>query len=155
VARLVLLDAGPLGLACTRVGDPKADECRAWLAELRAAGVQVLIPAVAEYEVRREVLRAKATARLRELDDLRSRFDRLEISAEALDRAAEFWALLRNLGMPTAADADLDGDAILAGMAATCAGPGDVAEVATTNLRHLRRFPGIIATGWRSITPTA
>ena len=151
MARLVLLDAGPLGLACTRVGVPDADECRAWLASLRAAGVEVLIPAVAEYEVRREALRAKATARLRDLDDLRTRFDRLAISAEALDRAAEFWALLRNLGMPTAGDQDLDGDAILAGMAATCTAPGDVAEIATNNLRHLRRFPGIVANPWRSI----
>ncbi len=46
-------------------------------------------------------------------------------------------------GLPTADPEALDPYAILAGQALTAAGPGDVIIVATGNIRHLSRFPGI------------
>ncbi len=45
--------------------------------------------------------------------------------------------------MPTAGHAELDVDAVLAGMAATAGLPGDTVTIATTNVRHLVRFPGV------------
>ncbi len=54
--------------------------------------------------------------------------------------------------MPTAGDEGLDADAILAGQADTLAPPGDVVVIATTNVRHLGRFPGIDAHLWEMIT---
>jgi predicted nucleic acid-binding protein len=53
-------------------------------------------------------------------------------------RAAEIWAAARQRGRPTAADAALDGDVILAGQATTRTRTGLI--VATTNVRHLSRF---------------
>jgi hypothetical protein len=55
-------------------------------------------------------------------------------------RAAEFWALLRQMGIPTASPDALDADAILAGQAALAGQPGDAITIATTNLAHLNRF---------------
>jgi hypothetical protein len=52
---VVLLDAGPLGM----VSHPRASvDIVEWMARLVISGVQVLIPEVADYEVRRELLRA-------------------------------------------------------------------------------------------------
>ncbi len=67
MAEVVLLDAGPLGM----ISHPRAKgDIVAWLATLVTAGVDVLIPEIADYEVRRELLRAgrkKGVARLDEL----------------------------------------------------------------------------------------
>ena len=68
-------------------------------------------------------------------------------------KAAEFWADLRRRGLPTAADESLDADAILAAQAALIGSPGDIVTVATSNSRHLGRFPGIDARDWPSISP--
>jgi hypothetical protein len=116
VARVVLLDAGPLGLACGRPGTPLVDRCHAWLLALEVAGAEVILPAIADYEVRRELLRLNASVKLRNLDLLRARLDYLEIHAAALDQADAFWSLMRRGGRPTAGADDLDADAILAGM---------------------------------------
>ena len=52
----VLLDSGPLGLACGRAGLPSPDQCRRWCRRLIARGVIVVVPEVADYEIRRELL---------------------------------------------------------------------------------------------------
>jgi hypothetical protein len=62
------------------------------------------------------------------------------------------WAVVRKAGLPTAHPHALDGDAILAGIAATIGSPGDSATIATDNIGHLARFPGIEALHWRAIT---
>jgi predicted nucleic acid-binding protein len=152
VARLVFLDSEPLGLASQARGKPNADACRSWLTALEAAGVQVFIPEIIDYEIRRELVRVGATAGLRRLDRLLTRFRLLSLDRSALLRAAELWALVRRAGLPTAHPEALDADAILAGQALTAVGPGNVATVATNNAHHLARFPGIDARPWTAIT---
>ncbi|MGD0043185.1 MAG: hypothetical protein ABSE84_22745 [Isosphaeraceae bacterium] len=66
-------------------------------------------------------------------------------------KAAELWASLRRLGIPTASPDALDADAILAGQAALAGQPGDTVTIATTNLAHLNRFPAIDAQTWDQI----
>src|SRR5262245_30495174 len=58
----------------------------------------------------------------------------LPLTADALRRAAEFWALARQGGYPTAPDPALDADVIFAAQAATLGAP---AVVATGNVAHL------------------
>lgn len=115
MARIVLLDSGLLGLAAMPFGKPAGDLCRAWLSRIEASGCSVLIPAVADYEVRRELIRVGLVASVRRLDSLKLSFNHLHVSEAAWDRAYELWAYLRNAGIPTAGPKDLDGDAILAG----------------------------------------
>ncbi len=55
-------------------------------------------------------------------------------------RAAQFWADARDMGKPTADDAALDCDRILAAQAEDLVLRGDDALVATTNVRHLSLF---------------
>src|SRR5262249_23121144 len=152
MARLVFLDSEPLGLASQARGKPNADACRNWLAALEVAGVEVIIPEIIDYEIRRELVRVGATAGLRRLDRLLIRFRLLSLDRRALLRAAELWALVRRAGLPTAHPQALDADAILAGQALTAVGPANVATVATNNAQHLARFPGIDARPWTAIT---
>ncbi|HEV3168255.1 MAG TPA: hypothetical protein VGZ22_29900 [Isosphaeraceae bacterium] len=152
MARFVILDATPLGLACRRPGIPVVDRCLAWIGVLEATGVSIFISEVADYEVRRELLRLGQTPGLRRLDLLTSRLQYAEITTTVMRKAAEFWADVRQRGLPTASDLALDADAILAAQTALIGGPGDTVTVATGNVAHLARFPGIDARNWETIT---
>jgi predicted nucleic acid-binding protein len=91
--------------------------------------------------------------RLIVLDTVRAGFEFDPITQDALDKAAELWAAVRNAGLATAHPAALDGDAILAAQTILAANAGDVVTIATNNARHLSRFPGIDARPWASVTP--
>lgn len=102
MSRLILLDAGPLGL----VTNPKAGEesrrCKAWLAGTLARGVRVMVPEGADYEVRRELFRAGRRGGLDRLDKLARQIGFLTVSTATWRRAAELWARARNEGYATA-----------------------------------------------------
>lgn len=147
----LVLDAGPLGLVSKPQGKSDADRCRAWLWTIAAAGARVVIPEVADYEVRRELTRAGATAGLRRLDRLEAVLDYEPITTQAMRLAAEYWAWVRQAGVPTADRRSLDADCILAAQASFLGCSGDVVTIATTNPRHLARFPGIDARDWEEI----
>lgn len=151
MARVIVLDASPLGLACRPRGKPDADRCRDWLRALDAAGARLVVPEIADYEVRRELIRSGASAGLQRLDRLIAALDFDPITTPAMRRAAEFWALVRQAGLPTADPKALDADCILAAQASLLGGPGDVVTIATENLGHLARFPGVAAEIWSSI----
>src|SRR5438874_2585437 len=105
---IVLLDAGVLGLACCRPGTHSVDQCHAWLAALGDNDTFALIAAIVDYEVRRELIRLEAHAKLRNLDELREQLSYIDVSIPAWIRAAEFWAMVRNIGLPTADPQALD-----------------------------------------------
>jgi predicted nucleic acid-binding protein len=153
MARIILLDSSPLGLACRRRGHPLGDACRRWLNTVRSSGILVVIPEIADYEVRRELIRRGARTGLTRLDYLTSQLAYDPLTAPIMRKAAEFWADLRRRGLPTAGDEGLDADAILAAQAALTGNPGDTVTVTTSNARHLARFPGIDAQDWPLITP--
>jgi hypothetical protein len=102
----------------------------------------------------RELLRIRAAGSLRRLDfalDPSSGFIHLPLTTDAIIKSAEFWAFVRQAGMPTASPDALDADAILAGQAALAGRPGDTVTIATTNLAHWNRLPGIDAQVWDQI----
>lgn len=133
-----MLDSGPLGLATNPGGSKQAAACSQWLLERATSGATVVVPEIADYEVRRELLRARRSAGIARLDALIAQVEYLAITTSAMRRAAQFWAEARQQGRPTAADPALDGDVILAAQAATLARDGVI--VATTNARHLSRI---------------
>ena len=122
---------------------------RALVAGVAQRGVRMVIPEIADYEIRRELRRANKTAGLAQLDALARVIEYRPITTSAMRRAAEFWALARQQGQPTASDESLDADAILAGQADTLDVPEAI--VATTNVGHLTRF--VAADIWPNITP--
>jgi hypothetical protein len=151
VARVVLLDSGPLNLLTMRPGSAAiGDRCRAWMLRLGATGWHFIIPGIADYEVRRELVRKGATARTALLDDLRATTAFLPVDQDVLDRAADFWAAARKAGLPTASPDALDADVVLAAQAEFAASLGHTVTIATTNVGHLTRFAD--ARLWETIT---
>jgi predicted nucleic acid-binding protein len=149
MTQVVVLDSAPLGLLAAPPGRHEAQTCARWLAGLIAAGVRAVLPEIADYELRRELLRARKTASVRRLDALAQATDYLPITTAAMRRAAELWAQARQKGQPTAADNTIDVDMILAAQALTL-GEKNV-MVATTNVGHLSRF--VAAKRWQDISP--
>lgn len=147
----VFLDSEPLWLACKPKSNADGEACRTWLTMLETSGTQVVIAEIIDYEVRRELVRAGATAGLARLNGLLARFPLLLLDRDTMILAAEFWAHVRRAGLPTAGDEALDGDAILAAQARTAVGENNTAIVATGNVKHLKRFPGIDARNWTEI----
>ena len=146
ITDVVLLDSGPLGL----ISHPRpATDIAVWLAGLLGSGIKVVIAEIADYEVRRELLRARKTKGLKRLDELRITLGFTPITSTVMIRAAEFWAEARHKGRPTSGDDSLDADVILAAQAATMTGARVV--VASSNLKHLTRF--VPAKRWHEISP--
>jgi predicted nucleic acid-binding protein len=116
---------------------------------LMANGIAVVVPEIADYEVRRELLRAQKHAGITRLDSLKARIVYAPITTEVMLLAAEFWAQARRQGRPTTDDRALDGDVILAAQAVVLARGGDRVLIATTNVGHLGRFAD--ARNWEEI----
>ena len=149
MAGVIFLDSGPLGLltAPPRRTDTRA--CNRWLAGLIAARVRIIGPEIADYELRRELLRAGKATSVTRLDALAQATEYLPLTTAAMRRAAELWASARQQGQPTAADTTIDADMILIAQAQTLGAANFV--IATTNVGHLSRFAA--AELWYLISP--
>jgi predicted nucleic acid-binding protein len=131
---------------------PEVRECNRWLRALASGGTRVVIPEIADFEVRRELLCVGGTRKLLRRESL-STIVGVEddpITAPAMRLAAEFWAQVRRTGRPTADPKELDADVILAAQARLAGADGE-AIVATTNAGHVSRFAR--AAAWRDIPP--
>jgi len=64
------LDAGPLSLAANPKESPESRRCTEWLQGLLGRRISVRVPAIADYEVRRELVRAGKAPGVKRLDDL-------------------------------------------------------------------------------------
>ena len=140
----LILDASPLSLLCYPYARrPEVVEVFVWLRTQLANRTMIYLPEIADYEVRRELLRAGKHRSVRELDALRTHLIYLPLDSDTMRRAAEFWAQVRNQGMPTARDGALDADVILAAQAEKVG-----AVIVTENARHLSRLGPV--TSWRT-----
>ncbi len=148
----MLLDTGPLGLVTHPKAETKNEKAVRWLRGLLSDGVDVLIPEIADYELRRELLRAGKTRSVAVLDRYKTSLGYVPLTTEVMLQAAEFWASVRQQGKPTAPDPALDGDVILAGQAAMLGRGGDDVVIATTNVGHLSRF--VPAQEWEYVGST-
>jgi predicted nucleic acid-binding protein len=149
--RVVFLDSGPLGTVTRRRGNPDGDACRQWVRDLNDAGVKVIVPEIADYEIRRELLRANAAVGVARLDAfIAAMADRyLAITTDAMRKAAELWAEARNRGYATADPKALDGDVILSAQVLMLGLPTSEFVVATDNVGHLSRY--VPVEEWRKI----
>lgn len=110
----------------------------------------MLISEIADYEVRRELLRANKQRGIARLDTIINSLSLLPINRLVMLRAAELWAQARRMGKPTASDQSLDADVIIAAQASLLIDDGDAVIVATYNVNHLSRF--VPAARWQDIS---
>lgn len=146
---LIVLDSGPLALLSNPVRGGGAGQARAWARGVVTAGHRLVVPEIADYEVRRELLRAVKPVGIRRLDSLTIALDYLPLTTAAIRLAAQLWATARREGRPTAPDPALDGDVILAAQALVTAQDEAEVVIATTNVEHLARYAP--ARRWRDI----
>lgn len=144
---LIVLDSGPLGLLSNPTPTGPGQVAREWAEARISAGDQIIIPEIADYEVRRELIRAGKTPGITRLDELCAGLPYHPLSTPIMRDAAQLWAQARNDGYPTAHDAALDGDVLLAAQARDLhvATPSEAVVVATTNTAHLERYTAAAA----------
>jgi hypothetical protein len=100
MTRTVVLDSAPLGLLTAPPQKVDAQACSQWIAGLMAAGVRIVVPEIADYELRRELLRARKMASVRRLDALVAATEYLPITTAAMRQATALWARARQKGNP-------------------------------------------------------
>jgi len=148
---LVVLDTGPLGLVTNPRAEGEAARCATWLVGTIGQGHTIGLPEIADYELRRELLRADLQRALTRLDQLKAQasVEYLPLTTDAMLEAARLWAEARNGGFQTADNTSLDGDVILAAQAILASRKGVDVVVATVNVGHLERY--VPARNWQDI----
>lgn len=152
----VVLDESPLSLLTQRPGHSLGDACWNWYAALEAAGHRFYVPEIADYELRRELLRSGRAASVLRLDTFNVvETDRyLPLTTADVRLAASLWAQARNAGRTGAPPEALDGDALIAAQALSLPLPAlgrAGVIVATENVGHLSAFTR--AALWSDILP--
>lgn len=146
MSRAVLLDTHPLSQVTHPQVNPKVQQ---WLRSLGKTETVIRVPEIADYELRRELLRQGKRKSIDRLNKL-SQICLIPLTPETMRKAAELWAWERNQGKPTASNESLDGDVILAAQAILQLKSFDQVIVVTTNLKHISRFEseGICILDW-------
>ena len=149
--RVVVLDSQPAGFIAHPATTQEIVDCKAWVADLVAHNIRVVLPEIVDYELRRELLRVNRLKSIGLLDAFNQAApDRyLPLTTEVMRRASELWAQVRQEGMPTADPKALD--VILAAQDLSLGLRPDEFVVATSNSAHLSRF--VPADEWRNIQP--
>ncbi|MEA3351756.1 MAG: PIN domain-containing protein [Chloroflexota bacterium] len=141
--KIIILDTGPLG----RIAHPRPNiEMVNWFEKVLKSDVMVIIPEIADYELRRNFILEDLKKSINRLDELKSVFKYLPINTETMLKAAELWAKVRKIGKPTADSKALDGDVILAAQAIQAN-----AIVVTENIGHLSLMTSAIR--WNDYLP--
>ena len=151
MTRHILLDSTPLSALCTPVKGAVVSAITLWTRSCLAAGHNIYVPEVIDYELRRELIRSGKTSSIALLDGLKGAFYYLPITTAVMLRAADLWANARRAGIPTGDTKRLDIDVILAAQALTLAVPSTDIMGATANVAHLARF--VSADLWTNIVP--
>lgn len=147
---IILLDTTPLGIA-THPEANKSSEIIEWILAMRAKKNLVKVPAISDYELRRELLRRNATKPLKNLDDFGAQMGFVPLTNRTLKLAAKYWAQIRQLGRGGSGQEALDGDVILAAQAMEASDRGVVdVVIATENPKHFDQLPVKFDT-WRNI----
>ncbi len=138
----LILDTGPLGRLAHSQAKP---DVVAWIGRARAV-CEVIIPEIADYEVRRSLIANWLLKSVAELDRWKISLTYAPITTTTMLLAAQMWADARQQGRSTADLKELDGDVILAARAIEA-----IAIVATENVGHLARY--VQAYHWSAIVP--
>lgn len=132
MTRRIALDTGPLGM----ISHPRKNRAVVeWFRSMLESDCEVIIPEIADYELRRNLILEEMTESINRLDALKGLLTYLPIDTATMLKAANHWAESRKRGKPTANKHALDGDAILAAQAKLAG-----AVVVTDNIGHLNQF---------------
>jgi hypothetical protein len=153
MSRTIFLDTSPLGIITNPKQPPETVSLIQWAISLLNNGNKIIVPAIADYEIRRELTRSGKTNGILALDFWNSSApDRyLPITDSALKLSSTLWANARNAGRATSDPKTLDGDVILCAQILDLNLPTSDFIVATENVGHLSFF--LPADTWQNIQP--
>ena len=146
---IIILDTCMLILLVSARASQETRRCARWLLDKRQEGSRLVVPEIADYEIRRQLVRRQDESALDRLDSLEEELFYAPITTEAMHKACEFWAQARRDGYQTADDKALDADVILAAQASLFEQMYGQAIIATMNVQHLERF--VAAQDWRQM----
>ncbi len=149
----VFLDTGPLGLITNPNRPAISVACLNWAVDMMTAGHRLFVPAIADYEVRRELIRAGKSKSISALDGWNYAYPGryIPLTDSALRLGATLWAQVRNSGNTTADPKELDADVLIAAQALDMGLASSEFVIATVNVGHLSRFA--LADLWTNIHP--
>jgi predicted nucleic acid-binding protein len=137
-----IFDTGPLA----KLVHPKANhEFIEWFNQFASQEIDIFIPEIADYELRRELLLNNFTESIKRLDNIEKTLNFLPLTTHQMREAARLWSEALKKGKPTADDKALDGDMILTAQASDVG-----AIIITENVGHLSEFAD--AVNWRNIS---
>src|SRR5262249_47660791 len=84
MSKLILLDSGPLGIISSPSKSDIVLACREWAIRQHEQGNVLIVPEIADYEVRRELLRAEKQSGLERLDLVKRTFAYLPITTPVM-----------------------------------------------------------------------
>jgi hypothetical protein len=149
MTKAVLVDSTPLG----QITHPKIKpEIRNWLRAINEQGIDLLIPEIVDYELRRQLILDNREKSIRRLNSLiRDRL--ILIDRETLLKACDLWAWVRRQGLPTADKQNIDGDVILVAQAILQKKFYDEVSIVTENVKHISRFSSydILIVQWSEV----
>ena len=87
--QIIVLDAGPLGIISNPKATPENELARALVEQWLERGAVVVLPEIADYEVRRELLRVGKSTGLARLDALHETLEFWPVDSSAMLRAAQ------------------------------------------------------------------
>jgi predicted nucleic acid-binding protein len=150
MTHLLVLDSSVVGaITNPKQTSPIIRDCQIWFRRSLECQSIFVLPEIADYEIRRELLRGKKINGLKQLDELKSAIYYYPIDSEIMLTAAQLWAESRQRGMPTADARELDGDVILAAQAIQLQAKGYEVTIVTTNVGHLAQF--VSASHWQDL----
>jgi predicted nucleic acid-binding protein len=115
-------------------------ECQSWFDRCLEKSQIFVLPEIADYEIRRELIRANKVNGINRLDRLKSILQYQPIDTHTMLLASQLWAESRQRGTPTCDPRELDGDVILAAQAKQLEALGYEIIIVTTNVGHLSQF---------------
>lgn len=147
---IIVLDTGVLGQAVHQNAAVR-NPILTWVGSHVANGNSFRVAEIADYELRRELIRSNFAQSITDLDALKVGLGYIPLDTPTMNEAAALWAVARQGGQPTAHDHALDGDVILCAQTIRLQNrhPNDAVVVATTNVGHLARF--VAADLWQNI----
>ena len=87
---VVLLDTGVLGLLTNSKAALAGDQCSQWLVAISLKGFEIRVPEIADYEIRRELLRIDKVKGIKRLDELASVLGYIPLTTQTMLIAAHF-----------------------------------------------------------------
>ena len=153
--RIIVLDSSPLGMISNPNASLENEAIQNWVLDLLLRNEIVVVPEIADYEIRRELIRGKKIAGISSLDEFKTRLKYLPLDTQTMLDAAQLWATARDIGKPATNNLALDADMILIAQARSATrvfgeeSQGGHTMIATSNVKHLTNFCD--ARLWRDI----